>query len=269
MGIPFNSQLALSKSRTQTANFPAFDPESSDGEILDAYERVRALRGWAWQQDTLTDFAWPAGAEDRWDAKLADAEEGVTETWSQTINGVIARLSLVLLNTDDLNGEVAKCLVDKGVLGLYRSGFVKLSQDKETLQAAAELIHLEWYNALAAYQRSTERYAAAVQLIDAVEAAEAEVGTAGLALKALREKIGAVEVATCNMDEINRLMKTQAPDEEEFSRKIAILMAEGMGAEALVWLARDSAFLNGRLEGATSTGEPIDFNAIISASLEA
>jgi hypothetical protein len=269
MGIPFNSQLALSKSRTQTANFPAFDPESSDGEILDAYERVRALRGWAWQQDTLTDFAWPAGAEDRWDDALSDAEKSVTGTWAVTGQGIAAHLSMVLLTGVDMNDTVSRDLIEGGPLRLFYSNSVTASPEKEIVRAAAEVIHLDWENSLHAYHRSAERYAAAAQLIDAVEAAEAEVGTAGPALQALKEKIEAVEAATCNIDEINRLMKTQAPDEEEFSRKIAILMAEGMGAEALVWLARDSAFLNGRLEGATSTGEPIDFNAIISASLEA
>lgn len=246
MGIPFNMRSGRAE-----ATFPAFDPDSPDREILQAYEQICDLRNWARKHDDATGGKWADGEEHRYFADLGQAENRVRGTWAVTVPGVVAQLALLLHASSDDDGRAASILTKQGLLGLHRAEIFSDGASQEVLQAAIELLHCDWEQALGDYQRASAQYSGVVDLNDAVQAVEADTGET-TALVALREKVEALEELCSDMPYIERLMKTLPYDEDEFATKVSILLKERVDGEALKWLGRDNAFLSGRRAGATS-----------------
>lgn len=265
MTVPFNAQQALASSRVKSAPFPTFDPASEDREILEAYQAIRDLRLWSYRQDELTAGQWPPSEEKKWDAEIGAAEEDIRGNFAETVAGVVARLSLVIAEADDSSLDVAKAIMENGLVSLYRSKLVKDAADRELVQAAVELVHIDWNTAVADYRRASEHYARAVQIAEAVEALRAETGDASPALAALEAMVETNRDLSCDYDQIDRLMKTLPSDEEEFMVKIDILRRERVGGEALAWLARDSAYLAGWLDGSYAPLAPVDLSDVSAA----
>jgi hypothetical protein len=227
-----------------------FDPENPDGAILEAFENIRANRAWI--------YSWDAGrpqpeiekAIEDGDAAQQELEAVVGQNFATTIPGVLTKLQLSLAIMSDR--WVDRTMVEAGVYGLYRKVDDLDGKDALLVHAMNELLHIEWEQNLAAYERSHGDLRAVLRLGDIADEETfrlRELGQepAGLLAEAIALSEALAE-RFCNMRAIRKLICTLAPDQAAYRRKVEIVMAEGVGDEAVIWLARDAHYLIGRID---------------------
>jgi hypothetical protein len=247
--LPAIARTALGIDGEQTTPFPMFDPMHPDEEILCAFEKVREHREWSYAQEDVNDGHWPDEFEQKSD-ELALLQEGVVEgTFASSPAGVAARLSL-LIPAIEQERWVDQCVMEKGLRALYKERAGLDGNGAQLAQAAYELIFIEWDYALDAYERSVPAYNFAHDVIDGLYSVIHDIPDLEENLGDLLKRAREVELRVCNGSILNRLIRTLAPDEDEYLRKIQILAKENLLDEAAgPWLARDAAFLAGKLGG--------------------
>lgn len=233
---------------------PAFDPDSADSAILEAQEQVRRQRAWAYSFDGKPDA--PEAEIVASDERIMAVEDQIHDNHASTIPGVIARLQTLL--TRECDRWIDRAMSEGGFMAVYRR-IAELDGDQQQMvHAIHELYHLDFEQALAAFERAEA---------DLTKAGDARSTTdpAALAAHFRGEREGpafdadnateAVQNHFIDRSEValNALLRTIAPDHDAYLRKVKIMAAEGIDY-ALPWLARDTAFLIGRLDAAAPEG---------------
>lgn len=234
---------------------PAFDPEGSDAEILEAFEKVRSHRARVYSFDHLAE-ANPAEFEritdelEPLDEQQAQDEKLVYGNWATTPSGVAAQLMLAA--TVECDRWVDIEMSQHGVLGLYgRLGDFDI-KEKAIVVAANELLHIEWEQALTAWHAANSAYTEALALKSLVEGECIRARKAGEEPSDFLAKLEAyVEKAENNGSDcaaLDRLIRTLAPDFAAYKRKADIALSEEYAREAAPWLVRDVNYLMGAMQ---------------------
>lgn len=240
---------------TPTTAIPAFDLESPDDQILAAFERVRAARAYQYGFDGILDQL----SKDQ-EAQLAELDlvmiedEGqVRDNVANTLPGVVAQL-LLLIPAIDQSRWIDRGLMEKGFLALYHEIESLNSDAQQIAYAVHELIEIEWQQNLAAYDKSTADFATALRLnglVDAERFRRRDAGEASCSFLDQAEALAeALDERFSNDREVQRLVRTLTPDHDAYLRKVEIVRFEGIHDDALLWLARDTNYLVGRIEPA-------------------
>jgi len=232
-----------------TVRFPAFAPDHPDAEILEAFEQVRSLKVHAYAQEDLNRGVWPEGEAERIDAQQQQAEAGVAQNFASSPAGVAARLCLLI---PDISQDrwIDRGLMEQGILALYRARQrLPEHSTRQLIQAAYELLYIDWDNALSDYERRAEDLKMARTLYGAVEAAW--FGRKPEDRPAVIETIYRMAddlVGRFSPDKpLEVLIRTLAPDHDAYQRKCKIIVDEEYDGEVTPWLARDTAFLLGSI----------------------
>lgn len=225
---------------------PAFDPDSADATLLAAYEKVRAARAHCYQFDGQP---YDAVRDEELSAiELAShADMAVVEGGSaSTIEGVRTRLQLLLPSLSETRW-VDRNISEHGLLGLYRDRESVDGHTQQVLDAADELLRIEWAQALAAYEKASKNYNLSLLLKEAVEEEDIRQGGLGRSehLRDLRKLVASFEEAFCDEEQVRRLIRTLAPSHEALSAKLRIAREECLSDYATPWIARDVQFLAG------------------------
>lgn len=233
-----------------TAAIPTFDTGSPDAEILAAFDVVRAKRTWVYSFDGQPHDPEREAALDAADEEAFRAEQVVEGTPAATIPGVVARLT-VLLPQMDQDRWLDRGLMEQGLLALLPHLDAIEGHAQQVALAARDLVSIEWEQNLAAYERSTANFNLAIELKGVVEAEELRLKAIGLEpdafLRNVSELADRIEDHHSNAREIERLARTLVPDHDAYLRKVEIIIAECFQADATPWLARDTAYLAGRI----------------------
>jgi plasmid maintenance system antidote protein VapI len=228
---------------------PAFDPDSDDAEILEAFEFVRTEKVWVYSFDGMPEHLCPTDEMDRRDLLQQQAEQRVEGNFATTLSGVIARLTLALGHEQDRWAD--RGLAEHGLWALVRRRTELDGSHWAVIDAAWELVHIEWEQALAAYERSAADFDLALRGKGIVERETIRLTKAGETLpdflKNLEEHFDAAEQRHSNEPEIRRLIRTLTPDHAAYQRKVDIIIAEGVTDDVTPWLARDTALLVGTI----------------------
>jgi hypothetical protein len=225
--------------------FPVYDPQHQDEEIVGAWEKVRSWRNWliceADSKDRVSS-EWAREDEDRLDDEHRQLEAQVRENWATTPAGVAAQLSLAVIDVDQtalLEGRIVS-------LGLRAAFLQKDGMDggiQQIIQAAYSLQCLDWYQALADYDRSKPLCKLAHEMFNAFDNLRRKQPALADDLAHLHDLVSATEKAASNHTLVERLMKTLVVEPDELQRKIEILIDENMIEDGLPWLLRDVAYL--------------------------
>lgn len=228
--------------------FPRFDPDSPDQLILAAFETVRAARQFIFSFDHLPDDQSPLGDISGAEFRSIEAEDQVHGNFATTPAGIMARLALVLVSSDQ-NRWVDNALMTHGFGALYQRRDDLDGNTRQIMQAAIELLHLDWETALADYQRSAVDFDLALKVKSAAEdehfrlrGADTEDPPFLTNLLALAQQL---EDRFENNRQIRRLLRTLPPSHEALSLKLQILATEGETDNVTQWIARDVDFLAG------------------------
>lgn len=227
-------------------SYPAFDPQHPDEEILTAYENVRENREWSYAQEDINGAEWPKGAAEKLDEVALHIEGFVTGNWATTPAGIAARLSLAIVEIEQARW-VDRCIMENGLRALFLRRDELDGAGKQVAQAAHELQCLDWQSAVDQYEQAKPSQQLALNLLDAVAELRRHHPALDARLIDLDRLVAENERATCIQGHVDRVMKTLVVEPDELPRKIEILAAEGVMAEAAPWLLRDVAYLNGEL----------------------
>uniref|UniRef100_UPI0035CBF21E hypothetical protein n=1 Tax=uncultured Sphingomonas sp. TaxID=158754 RepID=UPI0035CBF21E len=227
------------------AQVPAFDPDSPDAAMLDAFERVRALQRSHLEHDRLD--SWPDKATaDAASDRVAGIEDAVTSHIASTVSGVVARLSVLSCHLDGA-GWVEKAVAEHGLLALPSDPSKLDWKVQQARAAAAELIAIAWQQALGAYEQSAADFEFVLDLKELVDCTP--LPEPGGKFAAFRSKVETfaeeAERRFTNSTQVRSLIRTLVPDRAAYLRKAEIVLAEGCEADAAQWLVRDALFLLG------------------------
>ncbi|KQO13259.1 hypothetical protein [Sphingomonas sp. Leaf242] len=233
---------------------PTFDPDSADSTILEAQDEVHRQRAWVYSFDGKPDA--PEEEIAASDERIIAVEDQIHDNHASTIPGIIARLQTLL--TRECDRWIDRAMSEGGFIAVYRRIKELNGDQRQMVHAIHELYHFDWEQALAAYERAEA---------DLTKAGAARAVTDPVALEARAR--GEHEGPAVNADDateqvqnhmidrsgvaLNALLRTIAPDHDAYLRKMKIMAAEGIDY-ALPWLARDTAFLIGRLYAAAPEG---------------
>lgn len=236
-----------------TTIIPAFDAESPDAQILDAFEQVRALRCYSYGFDGTAADIRPDAELTANDDRMFESEKHVEDNVARTLPGVVARLMLLIPGLDNQRW------VDRGLMG---QGFLALYAEIENIDghaqqvayAAHEIIDIDWEEALSAYERSREDFSLALSLKNLVDRESIRLRgadiEAGDFLQAVGELSDKMEDHFSNDPQLRRLVRTLSPDHTAYLRKVEIVASENYQEDAFPWLARDTRYLAGRISDA-------------------
>lgn len=222
---------------------PAFDSDSPDQEILEAQDWLRRQRAWVYSFDSTP--SQPEADIAASDERIITAEGVIHDNHASTLPGVIARLQTLL--TCSCDRWIDRAMSEGGFMAVYR-GVHDLNGDQQQLvHAIHELYHLHWDQALAAYERAEANLLEAGNVRAATDA------------KGLPSEVDDAAEATQNYfidrssEALRELLRTFTPNHDAYLRKVEIMVGEGID-NVLPWLARDTAFLIGRLYAASPEG---------------
>ena len=223
---------------------PAFDPDSPDETILDAFEQVRRHRVTSYAKQAVEPVDWDAmQAAD--DAILA-VEDQVTDNFPTTIEGVVAQLMLEL--TRECDRWIDEDLCRRGMRAVM-AGKDKLDGEKRTLiEIADALRHLAWDRAFRDYRDAEAQLSAAAAVYSSIEAEAFRCRHEGSpASPLLDQAVSRAEAATEAASEVSRqaydrLVRTLAPDWDALIEKTKAT-AEHTAADCQPWIIRDVQYL--------------------------
>lgn len=227
-------------------SLPGFDPDSADAEILGAFSKLREMQRAAY-------FKADRGVVDpTLDGQIGEAERGVTLNFATTIPGVIAQLETIVPDIID-DRWVDRGLIEHGLFALQSKAGKVDPVTRCVVFAAFALLHIEWEQALAAYEKAAADFSlieGGLDIINDLTRAARASGAAGAYadFAKLGELFDGVAEHFTTSDLITRLVRTLTPDWDAYRRKAEIIIAEGFQAEGAVWLVRDVNFLSGRIE---------------------
>lgn len=227
--------------------YPRFDPDSPDDQTLEAFETVRAAREFIYSFDGLPENATPLGDIAGAEARSMEAEDIVHGNFATTPAGIMARLSLVLVSSDQ-NRWVDHALMKHGLGAIYQHRDALDGNTQQIMWAAIEVLHFDWESALAEYQRSAIDFDLALRVKSKAEEEEIRLNKAGEEppswLVELLGRANALEDRLSNNAQIRRLLRTVTPNHDALTVKLKIMAEEGEDNIA-PWIARDVAFLAG------------------------
>lgn len=242
-----------------TFALPAFDPEHEDAEILEAFEKVRSRRVDFYSQydraPTEQQEAVAAAFEAGDDYELAN-EMTVLDTWAATPAGVSAQL-LFALFVGGNERWIDRGLMEQGLRALHVQRSRLDGRDQIIVQAAFELLHIEFEHAFADWKKSNAIMASVNKLrsdIETVWFARRASNDADEVEALLRHAERLVRDLS-DMPQLAALARTLAPDWACYRRKAEIMIAEEYGHEAGPWLLRDVNFLMGEITVEPATAE--------------
>lgn len=224
----------------------AYDSTSADEPILAAYDRIRAARVYCYSFDGLPTDAGRDEEITSVEAGTHDDMSFVEENWATTLEAVRTQLQLLL--TGLCSGEwLDRGIFEHGLHVVLRNRTRLDGHGQQVLLAAEELLHIEWEQALAAYEIAAESFRLALKFKEAVETEEFRVGKARASsfLVSMGEFVDAFEQRCCDADAMERMVRTLAPTHEALAVKLGIIVREGEGRFAMPWIARDLDFLKG------------------------
>ena len=229
--------------------------EHPDSEILEAFEGFRRHRVWAYAKEDINRGTWPEGEAERIAAEDLRFELGVTGNFANTPAGVAAQL-MVLVPSMEQDRSVDRMLMEGGFLALHRQTKGFDGSTKIVMNAIDELLHIEWEQALAAYEQS-ERDIGLVRSINTLMNGE-EYRTRGRAdpgplVDGLGELRSQIEDRLSD-GAVARLLHTLTPDLAAYRRKAAIAIAQDLATEAGPWMVRDVNYLMGELHAGSGIG---------------
>lgn len=196
----------------------------------------------------------------RGDAQL-EREEHIHGNFATTIPGVVAQL-LFMLTQCDAGRWVDRGLAEHGFRALFPHRKALEWTAKMALDVVDSLVHFEWGANLAAYEQNEAVLGRILEIEDIIaKEAVRQRDTGGV-----NQFVADLEAATERLinenakhgggeDPALRLMKTLAPDQEAYVRKLQIVVAEDLGKEAALWMARDVQHLIGKIEAPAAKGE--------------
>lgn len=236
------------------AVIPAFDPGSPDLQILEAFERVRAARAYAYSFDRSPDDPVREAEIEEADKRMSADEDQITDNVANTLPGVAARLMLVIPGLD-ASRWVDRGMMEHGFLALYHEIGHLDGHAQQIAYAVHELIEIEWEQSLAAYEKSAADFEMVLKL-------KCFVDTESFRLRHENQEPGAfwtdaaglgdeLETRFSNSAAIDRLVMTLTPDIAAYRRKAEVMIAEGYQQEAAAWLVRDANYLAGRIDPRT------------------
>jgi hypothetical protein len=243
------------------AAIPPYDPESADVDILSAFEEVRRNKVWTYQFDDYHTSLHPSvGDFAASDEAQLQREEFIHGNFATTIPGVVAQL-LFMLTQCEQDRWVDRGLAEHGFKALLPHRKALAWTAKMALDAVDSLVHLEWEANLSAYERNEAVLGQILEIEDIVAKEAARQRDTG----GVNQFVADLKAATENLIKENakhgggddpalRLMKTLAPDQEAYIRKLQIVVAEDLGAEAALWMARDVQHLIGKIDAPTAKG---------------
>lgn len=244
------------------AAIPAYDPESPDLAILSAFEEVRRNKVWTYQFDDYHQSLHPSVQEfaDRDEAQLK-REEFIHGNFATTIPGVVAQL-LFMLTQVEQDRWVDRDLAECGFRALLPHCKALDWAAQMALNAVDSLVHLEWDRNLESYERNETVLGHALEVEDLIaKEAARQRATGGISQFVADLEAATERLITANAkhgggeDPAVKLMKTLAPDQEAYLRKLEIIVAEDLGGAASLWMARDVQHLIGAGKGPKNKGE--------------
>lgn len=235
------------------------DRTSRDIVILEALEKVRAMRSWAYSRDE-SKVEWSAEEEEAYDAAMRAQEVLVTDTSATTIPGVVAQLLLGAQCMEE-SGWVDLLFCERPFPALYVERDGMDGRTQIVLEAIRELIDIEWKQALGAYLCNERDRDLVLRLKGVIEKERFRLPKEVALSEALTQAMAIVQEAEdrfCNESAIERMFRTLAPDFGAYRRKAQIAIDEQYTDEAAPWLLRDVNFLMGaiRTDQPEATGEP-------------
>ncbi|WP_242183126.1 hypothetical protein [Sphingomonas sp. CARO-RG-8B-R24-01] len=244
------------------AAIPAYDPESPDLAILAAFEEVRRNKVWTYQFDDYHQSLHPTVEEfaERDEMQLR-REEFIHGNFATTVPGVVAQL-LFMLTQADQDRWVDRDLAESGFRALLPHSKALDWSAQMTLNAVDSLVHLEWDRNLESYERNETVLGRALEIEDLIDKEAARQRPTGGVSQfvadletAIERLIAANAKHSDGEDPAVKLMKTLAPDQAAYLRKLEIIVAEDLGGVAALWMARDVQHLIGMAKGPKSKGE--------------
>lgn len=227
--------------------FPRFDPDSPDKLILEAFEQVRASRALIYSFDHMPDDQAPMPEIEAAQANAEEGEDRVHGDHATTPAGIMARLSLALVSSDQ-NRWVDHALMKHGLGALYQHRDALDGNTQQIMWAAIELLHLDWEAALSACEVAMEEHLHTISVQSATAdvlrllSEEAQDATAAKRLHYLVE----TQMERSNdVPALTRMIRTLTPSHEALARKLEIVATEHFEEGAAPWIARDVTFLAG------------------------
>jgi hypothetical protein len=234
---------------------PAIDPEHPDKEILKPFASICARKSAAYAREA--DGAGLSAEE----ALVLAAQVGAEErflfgTFASTVAGVIARLMYAV---PSIGHElwVDRAVADGKLRGLYKAREHLEHSAGQVVEAAYELINIEWDAAVDHYEAQSGAFSEALKLNALVETEQARIKEEGLEESAfltdLAEFAEELEGRSSSAQAIRRLVQTLAPGPEELQEKLQIITAEQWDEDVAPAIARDMRFLFGRVSAPIET----------------
>lgn len=226
---------------------PPYDPSSADADLLDAFAKVMAARVALYSYDGLPQAEQPTEIIEKAEADQSDGEAVVFRSFATTAAGILARLQVLLVDVDQ-SRWVDKALARHGLLAVAARKHRLEGNACQVLLAATELLHMDWNNALAAYETASKNFNLALILKEKVETFEYQMRGSSITDPFLGDLITLVDTfdeAFCDDPQVRQLIRTLAPTHEALSLKLQLAEKEGVGEYAIPWIARDVEFLAG------------------------
>jgi hypothetical protein len=235
---------------TAAAGLPraAYNPDSPDAAILAAWEMIRANRAMVYSHDGEEWSDEREAITSAYDDEQYANEALIEKSQPRTPSGVALKLKLQI--TGDCERWIDSTLCTNGVAALHARRSEMEGNGAMVLDCIVDLIRIEWQQALAAYDEIEAQLTAFNDLYALVE--ENEHGAVGpddlatrigTAAEAFQHRICSASAAA-----MRRLVRTLTPDRDALMRKLGLLLGEGCGDDAPLWLARDISYLTGQLE---------------------
>ncbi len=240
---------------------PAFNPDHTDREILQAFADVCALRR------AIYDGDHDESAVNQLDALMIGREKMVFGNIAISAAGIIPRLalSLVMLYPD---AWIDEAIIDGNFLALFEARKRIDVPGQQLTQAIYELLTIEWDQALAKYRAQAAARKNVCKLIALLENEQARLRCEGIeeseSFEQIRHHVGEMEKQASTADALRRLVRTISPDPEELQVKLEIIMTEQWDEDVAPWIARDAKFLLGRIQSEPT--KPSEVTAIKQAA---
>lgn len=235
---------------------PAFDPDSPDADLLEAFDNIRSNKAWIYRFDDATMTPEQEAAIDASDTIQLEDERRVLATKASTPAGIFCKLALAL--TMQTDRWVDSDFAEHGFQAIYPRRGEMDGRDAILVDAMFDLLVMEFEQNLAAYNRSADLFSLALGIKSVVEAEVFRLRSIGAEQPAFLAEMHTLatrfEDDAANIGEITRLYRTLTPTTLALQTKLQVMLNEDEDGPT-EWIARDVKYLSGALR-AEQAGEP-------------